>query len=483
MNIAVDLLTKTTLLPSYDGLSFFDGYKMGYGLNAVTGATYPVSSLKNIKVNTSEVNDIEYFYQEIYSKSDFSKALSASGKTALNIGGFSASASSEYTSKLKCSKTSISYIAVQTNAAKQYDSLVAPFEFTEQAKKLLDESYDDFRKIYGDYFISGAKMGSKLVAIYTCQAETRESLEGFKAEAKSSYKNIFSAEGNTEFQTTAKKHNIKIELSIHMNGVKNTPSSEDKKSIENANEFYSKNLSPVPLFAQISHYSLIAPDLPNTLPIDPNIFSKIQSLHQSFFWLTNKFENCPGSYSDSYLDEFTKLKNDVNAHSPDLPLEPKLIVSLSERIDCLLKKLEIIYCRYDLYLKILSGKAEEKKTVRSPGDAKSGQIWTFGWASTDGVILSDDDKDVKITSHPEAYKKGDHPGHRGHVFSYSGSETMISGWKMTSNKDHNGHWENNSPNNEILTKSQAELVIKGSYQRGINYSFEIFTLPAKLFDF
>jgi hypothetical protein len=478
------MITKATkvthLPPSLADMVWLDEYNLGYGLNAVTGSISPKSAidLTNSSVTSAKHFTVNQKVHSISSESDFKNAMNLSGNVKFNIGAGEASSQTSYSSSIDYSETTTTIIAHSNKSSLDYESIdLDNVKLTDDAQKLLHKNIDEFRSIYGDYFVSGAKVGCHLVAMYVCTAKSSESMKDFKASASASYGGLFSSKGTAEFLNTAKSHDITTTFKYIIYGAnKDIPTNFD--DIPSALLWFNdpKNTENTPEKAFITHYSEIMPKFPQTVPVDPSIFTAIQNLYALNSLVKDRYLNCPGSYGNEYGSDYTNLQNTIFSNASELPNNTNLITKATEDATSLLSNLNNVYDRNDFYRQTQSEQSKEPKQG-SAIDAEHSNSWAYGYNSTTSPV-----RNVPIQSHTLSYKKGWHSGHRSHVFD-SGAESaeLIVGWSIKSNKSDNGSWTKNV--DTILLGHQLEITLESDFDRGIDYSVTYYTVPSILFDF
>ncbi|KZV82551.1 hypothetical protein EXIGLDRAFT_729530 [Exidia glandulosa HHB12029] len=171
-------------------LPWVQGYKLGYGLNAVTGGvtTLPgvhlapgITSTTLPKSPPSTTTTICM----LSSAEEFKSKLGVSFGTSLNLLPLDCStgAFASVKSLATVSATSKSMLVLYRRTWQDDDTEIT-WELTADAEALALADADAFRKTYGDYFIAGARWGTEFLAVATCTCTSATKAEQMESVLK-----------------------------------------------------------------------------------------------------------------------------------------------------------------------------------------------------------------------------------------------------------------------------------------------------------
>ncbi len=477
---------QTRLAPSMSEMVWLDGYELGSGINAINGNISTRFPVEVTNIIEGQYFTHEQYVNEITNESSFNNQLKISGKTSLNIGAGKISEESSYLNSVKYSKVTTTYIAYHRTKATDYDHVKdGNYKLTDDALKLISNNPQKFREIYGDYFISGVRKGALFVGMYICTAESEEAMKDFKTSVNGSYGSIFSIEGSTEFNKIAKEKNVDIQFNIEMYGITKDIPSFDKdnegNSILNGNKipvalaWFNENQVMIPEYAQLTHYSQLHHDFPQTIDVKPKTFVKIQNLYNLNATVKNRYNTCPGDYAKDFELDYGGIQIELISFAGEFTSNIKKVDELTDKVLELKEKLDNVFDRYDFYCEVHSMIGDEpQKGIKNPANSKTS--WSYGIIQDSSPV-----KDVNITAVHKSYQKNRHTGHRTYTFDFEkDSEKMIIGWTINSNRN-NKYWE--KMNDRILTGNEMQIYVSSDFDKGIDFSAKCYYVPTELFRF
>ncbi len=157
LNAAYPQQAQTSLEKSIEGLPWSPGFSIGVGVDPVTGGLAGTPFVAPTITSESKKSSTETG-RYISSEEDMNQEVEASVSGKYNIQpGVTASASASYLNKVSYSESSTTLILKHLTSF-GYDEAVN-FEFTPNAKRIMDEAPAKFREAYGDYFVSALSVG------------------------------------------------------------------------------------------------------------------------------------------------------------------------------------------------------------------------------------------------------------------------------------------------------------------------------------
>ncbi|HEX8645489.1 MAG TPA: hypothetical protein VF715_01220 [Thermoleophilaceae bacterium] len=456
-------------------LPWGDGFDFRKGIDAVTGSLMPSAIEPATPVERTVKNSAEAF-RFIQSESELDTEVETSASGKYNIGGVALSASAQYLQKIKYSELSMTLIASYKSEFEGYDELQSP-QLTAQAKGLIGD-HAKFRKQYGDYFVHGGKRGSNFYAVYVLQSTTTKSMQEFKATVGASTPDVFSAEGSARFMKAASDHNVKISVDVYMNGYTGKspggPWTPDK--VIEALEWFKQHETGDHVQAELAHYSSLDPSYPRTVDIEPEIFVALRKLYTTVFNVRALYGSCPTRYQKQFTNSYNDLTNGVMASQSRLATDANLRADYQQKAETLQMGLNQVFDRMDFYFKVRDAVGTEPGQGSSIDDSGR-QSYLYGYASYTRSSA------VTINADRQSYAEDWHIGWREHTFEWEHQDRLIVGWEVVSNwhDGTNGSWKKES--DTILLRHRAQVYVTSLYDRGCNWTLNVFWVEAKDYDF
>ncbi|MBD0254878.1 MAG: hypothetical protein ICV83_04090 [Cytophagales bacterium] len=459
------------------GLTWLEAFRLGDGINAVTGSQ-TASALLPFTVQQQTVKSSQEHYRFIQSDSAYNQEVETSVSGKYNIEGVTVSASAKYLEKVKYSELTTTLLASYEVAYNGYDE-ATDYQFTEAAKGMLDKP-DQFRGAFGDYFIAGYQRGARFMAVYACQATTAEKMTEFQTSFGAETPDVFTAEGSARFMSAASSHSITITCDLFMEGYQGVgpegPWTPEK--ILEALDWFKANATGIPVRAKLKHYSTIDPAYPHTVDIVPDVFVELRRLYTKVWDVRSRYHSCPAHYQPQFASDFNALDTGVTSKQDILATDQAQRLQYEQQADALLSGLNDVMDRMDFYFKVLNVVGTEPANGATIDEGNGQQAWLYGF----NVYT----KSPAVTIHSTTlnYKDSWHVGWRDHTFEFGPDGTyLIVGWEVVSNWNDgtNGSWEKKV--NQILLTSQAAVYVKSLYDRGCDWSFTVYFVDAKDYQF
>ncbi len=468
---------KTELEPIISPLPWGDSFTFGAGADAITGSITG-SAVKPFTPKKRTVKSSSEHYRFIQSDSELNREVEASASGKYNIEGVTVSASSSYLTKIKFSELFITLIAEYESSYDGYDEADS-YELTDDAKKVIVDP-GKFRKAYGDYFISGGRRSSRFTGVYVCQATSAAKMDEFKASFGGEAPEVFTVQGSARFLEAASSHNISISADLFMEGhegtMPNGPWTPEK--IIEALAWFKANEKGLYLQAKLRHYSTIDPNYARTIDIAPDVFVDLRQLYTTMWDVRSGYASCPATYQAQFKKEYTDMDAGIVANQSILATDTEKRLEYQQKADALQSKLNDVYARMDFYFKVLQLVRTEPAKDYHIDEGQGQQTWLYGYSvyTKSGAVV--------IHSTQLHYREEFHIGYRDHTFEFGpDGKYLIVGWEVISNWNDglNGSWW--KAIDTILLTSQAAVHVESKYDRGTDWSFSIFYVDSKDYQF
>jgi hypothetical protein len=455
----------THLDSTISNIPWGDAFEIGSGVNAVTGEVM-ASAIEKPSITDKETKASHTNYRFIKNENDLEQEIEVSAKGKYNIEGVTLSASSSYLNKIKFSATSVSLIAHYESYYSGYD-LADKYVLTDQAREIIND-HDKFRAAYGDYFVAGRRRGATFTAVYRCETTSAERLDKFMASFGADAPEVFSAEGSTKFEKSAKENNVSLSIYIDMNGYSVNPPSfpTTPEGIIEALNWFRSNEKGVPIRAELFHYSHLDPNFSPDVPVAPDIFVSLSQLYSKRWKIMDAWHSIPAVYNKKYDESVNKFNNTVMANSNELAVETVMRDTLQREADSLYNALNDVVERQAFYFEVQEKiSTEPKKGDQTQEKASGPHIWLYGFDSynkSDAVTI-----DLLTLNYDEEW----HIGHREHTFEFGpDGKYMIVGWKVKANWNDGTDGEWDKAIDQILLTNHGAVHVYSQYDRGCSWT-------------
>ena len=460
------------------GLAWRDGLRIGAGVNAVTGAIGGVAIEPPAIVDaTLKRSDARFRFIRTQSEMEQEIEVSAGGK--YNIYGVDLSASSSYLSKVRYSELTVTLVAAYESRYADYD-VASSYALTPQAKELIGDRAR-FRSLYGDYFVAGRRRGSRFIAVYTCRATSRTSLDTFSASFGGSAPNVFSAEGSTRFQKAASENHVTVDVWVGMEGFegKQPRLPTTPAEVLDTLAWFTEHEKGVPLQALLQHYGTLDPAFSPRVDVPPLAFVELRTLYTLRWLVQERFASLPPVYADRFRRRVTELDAAVMANTHVLATDAAMRRELTNESSILLRELTDVLERQDFYFQVRECVGNEPAEGQRI-DAEEGRqmVWLYGLSAYPRSAA------VQIQSRVEHYAESWHIGWRERTLSFGPDQNFILvGWRVASNwtDGTNGGWW--KATKRILLTSQGAVHVKSLYDRGTDWTVTYYFVNAADYQF
>lgn len=283
-SISPRALTVTHLEPILVDEPWQD-FMFGDGVNVVSGRRAD-PAVSFVPPEATGPYRIEFSYGLVSSDAEYETAISSEFSASYNASQ-SIEAESDFASKVTFSENCMSIVVRCRVLSESFGQIEREPKLTPKAAEYLkDHGEQAFRLAFGDYFVENALFGAELLVVYNCHASESSRLLELKAKLAGGT-SIVTANGASEFSTTAHKLGIQLSVSTDLRGVSGNP--PDASSPEDVFELVKWFLEPgsngfanignAPMRARLVHYRQIEPELFSaTLPVNPLVFVRIRAL-------------------------------------------------------------------------------------------------------------------------------------------------------------------------------------------------------------
>ena len=457
------------------GVPWGDGWDFTKGVDAVTGSLMP-SALDPASPVERTVKKSYESYRFVQSESELDSEIETAVSGKYNISGVTVSASTEYVQKIKFSELAISLVASYRAEYDGYDEIQQP-QLTAQAKGLIGDPAK-FRHQYGDYFVKGGRRGSNFHAVYVCQARSVSNMSEFKAKLGAETPDVFSAEGSARFKQATSEHNISVSADVWMDGYEGTsptgPWTPDK--ILDALAWFKQHEKGVHTRAELMHYSSLDPSYPRTVDVAPEVFVALRKLYTALWTVRALYHSCPPNYLREFTDRYNDLENEITSRQSALATDGALRADLQKRTDALRSGLTVVFDRMVFASKVRDSIGTEPGSGHVTEDSGR-RSYFYGY----NQYPRSDAVTIKMDS--EQYSDVWQIGWRDHVFDWRHEDRLVVGWEVVSNwaDGTNGWWRQDSA--PILLSHRANVYVKSWYDRGCNWTLNVWWVDAKDYDF
>ena len=256
-------------------------------------------------------------YSLITDTKDLKKYLDVSSNVSAGLPfGISASVGMEFVSNVECSETSVTLIFKSESIYNEYDR-IRPI-FTSEAKKILRNDPNRFRRMYGDYYVAGSKKGSSFVALFVLSSSCSSTMTSLRTDANFA-KGICSVTSKTEVGDSRVSKNVKISAYMYTSGIKADadfpPMAESVEDVRNAYTKYLESIQYSNSKALLVHYHLEDPCYLPTIGIEPNALEEIQKLVAQIRLHRHTLEKVHYNYRSDVCSKLDQLTRTVEAHN------------------------------------------------------------------------------------------------------------------------------------------------------------------------
>ena len=393
---------RTGIDTTVSGLRYDATYGLGSGFFGVTGYpavgraiqsfTLPVPKNRG-SVTTKYKADFISSQQE---QENFSKTTAGIG---FSISGFGLSASLSHMSSYKFGITSTTFVIHYDVLENQPRELkIENYKLTESAAEQLENGYNHFRNLYGDYFVSGYTYGGTYDAYISITTETVEQLKEIKSQLRAQFQTVsLDAKVANTTKEILNKYNASVSIEIRTSGTSaSSPNpkiitpSHGRNNVESVGDVISElqkfrnalakqspaNFAPVGVVLQ--RYTLLGPVLSQmvedgedgTIPLAPNTSVIIQSFNRSLRTLgayyqviegldnTKIDEEVKNKYNSRYMDLYNTVRTD-----PYFYEDSNKVAATKKAITKLSKELKATGDRYVFYRMLIASQKLEREMI------------------------------------------------------------------------------------------------------------------------
>jgi len=397
--------TESHLSPTISGLNWLQQFSLGGGLDAITGDYTTASALADFEVRESSRSNQSLDLRIIQNENEFSREIETSASGSYNFDGVQVGASAEFIDKISFSELSLTVLVHHRTGYEGYDQIESP-ALSDEAKKRAASDPAGFRSQYGDYFISGHLRGSNFVGLYTCTAKTSKNAQEFSASLSAETPELFTAEGAVKFEQMAEKHDVEISVSYTSVGASGTPPVPQgdltPQTLLEIYEWFLANETGVPIEALLTHYSILDPALPSTVPVAPAVFTELREMYQDRWLVRALYRAVP--VPDELRSRFNHFDDEMTSQTAELATDAALRQQLATEGRQLLADLNDISQR-QAFFALLAGAHEPKQGEMIYEKIDGQQTWAFGFSSWHDPAVAIHHTYQAVAAKGKAFKK------------------------------------------------------------------------------
>lgn len=469
--------SATTHLDSVvSNLPWGDPFDLGAGLDAVTG------EIKKTAIDKPDVRDATtksstYSYRLITSESELDQEIEVAARGKYNMDGVNLSASAEYVNQIKFSDTSTTLVAHYQTTFARYDE-ADEYALTAEAKQRIGDP-TAFRSLYGDYFIAGARRGSRFTAVYRCTAKSAERLDSFKATVGADTPEVFSAEGSTKLKRAATENDVDIDVQVEAVGYEgNLPDvPQDPDGIIKLLKWFVENEKGVPVRAKLRHYSQLDPAFPTSVPIAPSTFVALGQLYLVHWRIEVGYASLPAYYQNRYQDRVSAFTTALTADSDALPTDADTRREMTRQAQDLHADLRGVIDRQDFYFRVADRIDDEPKRGQVIQCVNCGpKVWLYGYATYNQSPAVHIHSVTLHMTHPVTATVFNH------TFQVPpDQDRLVVGWEVRANRRDAGEWKKTS--DQILLKDAAEVWAQSNLWGRFDWTVHVYYVDAADYQF
>ena len=458
------------------GIPWSDELEMGWGVNAVTGEG-AAEALLPLKFTSASTRRDDSFSQAIFTTEALSKTLSMAIAGQYSIQGSTIGASASFLDDVRMSSTEATLIAQVTSITKEYESAI-DVQLKPEARALMESDPAKFRELYGDYFVQGRRLGSRMLVICKFSSRTSDRIRALSAQLSGSVPNVFQVEGSTALREMVSSSQVSMSIStlylgLPANVPPSFPSSIDE--VPKVLEWFTKHAVGSPLEARLAHYASINPAYSRMVDIPPERFVDLQTLQRRVRSLVVRARSLPAPYPEQYVDPALDLQNRVVAHAAGLAHDPELIASLLRSANAMDQAFTQINARFRIFELGMAGAAQEPVHQARQSGEKEGEWYVYGTVEADS--------NLQIAEHYRPAEAGADPfGRMRHVWDEERRGEIIVGWKVLVYWGNSGEWWN-PDHSANIGGSHFHMKCESSWARGFSYRVWFYTVPRDLYQF
>lgn len=295
------------------------GFFAPSGVQAQKVAIEPFTLSKEI-----EEPESEYRSHFISTKEEHEEEMGIKTSGTFGLGAYSVGLSSEYSHGIKYSLTSTTLVIHYHKRGNTYSMTPGEkYTLSREASDYLDaHGYDEFRKVYGDYFLSGRRMGAQIDAYIAISTNSTEEVTSVKNKMSGKSPSI---SGSVEFTNALRDAitNTNVTVVIKQRGERgsNANGSDDE---EPESVFY--------MGADGSFMPMPAADSENGLSFEPPAFLAGSNDAQSIMDRVEQFikdsraSDFKNVTLDVRMDSYARAENAGSRIPQDIPVDPNCFV-------------------------------------------------------------------------------------------------------------------------------------------------------------
>lgn len=454
-----------TELPETTEIPWSHFFTFGAGYDIVSGEVHTNSAITFVAPSEPSVFNEHTQFLYISSEEDFRREIGASIKGSGVVEGVNLEASASYLNKVQFSETSKTLIARYYGEYQDYSRISDRILSAQAARTGSDP--EEFRTLYGDYFVNGVRHGFYFWAVFVIKASSVDSLNKFTASVGASAPDVFSASASASFEQAAKNSNVSITVDIIMSdhgAAPGEPTGDPSgnftpASVVEALKWFKTAKKGTPIAAELVHYSSLIKDFPAFVPIGSKFFEQRADLERDLMLLTNKFQGLSVYESGKLQASYDRLTGKIDRERLEFYSRPELIMELISDVQQLSTEIDDLRQRLSIVRAL--------RALQMGGDLETS---TIAYSSVDIMPAIHVVKDTIVCSHEYAFgdtyttitQNWNHPGR------------LLVGIQATPITD-TDEGTATVPFSSMLTSSASVSVTSG-FARGFSWTFDFLSV-------
>lgn len=452
-----------TQLPTEATIPWTSSATLGAGVAAPSGELL-AQAVEPFVAQAGDVRREEEHLDRVETEEDLRRLMTAAVSAEFNIGAVSAAATTRLERSLEVSERSLTILCTATITWRE-DALAADKpSLTQEAVTVLHDNPAKFRAAYGDYFIAGYTKKATLSVFARLHATDRESLLKVAGEAAAKMKGVV-AQGKVEIagglEEYARTNNCTISVDVYKDGVRGPAAGAptqpeacvglDLKDVpSHVTDFFARAVG-AKAEAILMHYHRVEPTVPTAIDLDPRVFLEAQALYERLVFAKVLAKQLPVNYVQPLSDKLGGLERSARARIPrDLSCDLPTVHLLADQLEDWITEAQQIEDYRRLW----------RTVVAQPA----------GVTSWDGpaVIEQCPVRSLRIPYSKPGWVTGqivfdDLPGRK------------VCGYQVIYNRNHAGSWRVSGGG---VGKEMIKFDFTSEYDRGINWTVKVWTVPA-----
>ena len=441
--------------------------------------------------------DVTSSAKEITSAADLKKVLGVEAKGQFSTRALAGDAMARFEQSVEHSER-VRTILYEITFEWRDAAFASPMpSLTEGAAALWHQAPGRFRDAYGDYFIAGYTKKARFLAFARLASKDEKDLINVAASVKASFNNAgskWSAEAATNIQKEVEHHSCEMSLEYHMMGV----SAEGKwqspdppvtliGSLPGLVDHFMKNAVGCKTTAKLVHYHRIEPEIPTVIDMDRDVFLAAEDLYDKLLRARATAQKLPVRYREEMEARLDRIRDRITAEIPrDLSCTMDDVVPLVEALASWDTDAKEILAYLALWRDAI--KAGDKGGVVSGSPPVAIEAIppvrvheTYKYPGHIDVDLIYRDTGITMRVGPGGHGYHDvplGPAHAGITL----KDRKVCGYRASSSRESAKKGKIRITGGGV-GKDNIAFHMRSDYDRGLEWTVEVFTVPAEKFNF